>query len=56
MTAAIKPLAEYISGQQGRFGGVTESRTERRLDMGQLLQVLVVIAAVAAVVIAAFGH
>lgn len=52
--AAIKPLAEFVSSQQGRSGGVTETRTERRLDVGQILQVLVVIVAVTALIISAF--
>ena len=52
MTAAIKPLAEYVASAAGRSGGAAETRTERRLDIGQLLQVLVAIIAVAAVVVA----
>lgn len=54
MSATVKPLTDYVSGQQGRTGGGSESRTERRLDTGTVLQVLVVLAAVAAVVIAVF--
>lgn len=48
----VKPLADYVSAQQGRSGGVSESRTERRLDTGQLLLLLGVIIAAAAVVVA----
>jgi hypothetical protein len=50
--AQITPLAEYVAAQQGRSGGVTESRAERRLDTGQALQILTAVAAVAAVLIA----
>jgi hypothetical protein len=52
MAAAVKPLADYISAQQGRSGGVSEVRSEHRLDIGQALQVLTVVVAVAAVIIA----
>ena len=54
MSAAIKPLSEYVASTAGRTGGAAESRTERRLDTGQVLAVLAVLAAVAAVIIAAF--
>lgn len=54
MTAAIKPLAEYVASAAGRSGGAAESRTEHRLDVGQVIQVLIVIAAVAAVLVAVF--
>src|ERR1700677_615078 len=37
MTAAIKPLAEYVASAVGRSGGAAENRTERRLDTGQVL-------------------
>lgn len=50
--AQIAPLAEYASAQQGQSGGEAAIRTERRLDTGQVLQVLTVLVAVAAVVIA----
>jgi hypothetical protein len=52
MTAAIKPLDEYVASTAGRTGGAAEYRSERRLDTGQLLQLLTVIVAVAAVMIA----
>jgi vacuolar-type H+-ATPase subunit H len=32
----VKPLSEFVAGQQGRAGG----RTESRLDLGTLIQVL----------------
>ncbi len=52
MQAAIKPLAEYVASTSGRTGGAAESRTERRLDTGQVIQALLVLIAVAAVVVA----
>jgi hypothetical protein len=51
MTAAIKPLAEYVASAAGRTGGAAEYRTERRLDTGQVIQALIFVAAVAAVII-----
>ena len=50
--AQIAPLAEDASAQHGRSGGEAAIRTERRLDLGQVLQVLTVLVAVAAVIIA----
>jgi hypothetical protein len=52
MQSQITPLTEYVVAQQGRSGGASESRTERRLDTGQALQILTAVAAVAAVLIA----
>jgi hypothetical protein len=52
MTAAIRPLADYVSAQQGRSGGEADTRSERRLDVGQALQMLTIVVAVAAVIIA----
>jgi hypothetical protein len=54
MAATIKPLAEYVTSAAGRSGGAAEVRTERRLDSGQVIQVLLVIVAVAAVLVAVF--
>jgi hypothetical protein len=54
--AQITPLAEYVAAQQGRTGGESDTRTERRLDVGQALQIITIIVAVAAVLIATFGH
>jgi len=51
MTATIRPLGEYVSAQQGRTGGAADTRTERRLDTGQVMQLLVLVAAVAAIII-----
>jgi hypothetical protein len=47
MTAAIKPLADYVSAAAGRSGGEADSRTERRLDAAQLVQWLLLGATVA---------
>jgi hypothetical protein len=52
MQAQIAPLAKYVAAQQGRSGGAAETRSERRLDTGQMIQVLIVLVAVAAVVVA----
>jgi hypothetical protein len=51
MTAAIKPLAEYVSGAAGRSGGEADSKTERRLDVGQIIAVIAVIALIISVLI-----
>jgi hypothetical protein len=48
---AIKPLGEYVAAQQGRTGGAAETRTERRLDTGQVLQLLILVVAVTAIII-----
>jgi hypothetical protein len=56
MQAQIVPLAEYVAAQQGRSGGESDTRTERRLDVGQALQIITIIVAVAAVLIATIRH
>jgi vacuolar-type H+-ATPase subunit H len=56
VAALVKPLADYVSGQQGRSGGAAETRSERRLDIGQIFQALSVIAALAVVIIALAHH
>jgi len=52
MAATIKPLSEYVASTAGRTGGEADSRTERRLDTGQVIQAALVLIAVAAVVVA----
>jgi hypothetical protein len=51
INATIRPIAEYVSGQQGRSGGERDSRTERRLDIGQVVAVVAVIVAILSVVL-----
>jgi uncharacterized protein (DUF1800 family) len=51
MQAQIAPLTEYVAAQQGRTGGAAETRTERRLDTGQVLQLLILVVAVTAIII-----
>jgi hypothetical protein len=47
-------LTSRLDTAQGRTGGEAESRTERRLDISLLFQMLTVVVAVAAVIIAVF--
>jgi hypothetical protein len=56
MAAAVKPLADYVSGQQGRSGGEADTRSGYRLSAGQVLQALSVLAAVAAVFAVLYHH
>lgn len=51
MTAAIKPLSEYVASTAGRTGGAADSRTERRLDAGQVVAVIAVLALILSVLI-----
>jgi len=51
VSALIKPIVEYVAAQQGRTHGAGEARTERRLDMGQVISILVLAVAVVAVVV-----
>jgi len=46
LEALIKPLSDFVSGQQGRYGG----RTDQRLDIGTLVQVLAFLVVAAALV------
>jgi hypothetical protein len=52
--ARIDELKERIDRGEGSASGSAQTRTEGRLDMGQVIQVLVVIVAVAAVLVAVF--
>ena len=54
LQALVKPLTEYASAQQGRAGGQQDSRTERRLDTGQVLQALVTVAALITLLVVLF--
>lgn len=51
LAAVVKPLADYVAGQQGRSGGAAESRTERRLDIGQVIAVIAVLALILSILI-----
>lgn len=51
LQASIKPLTEYASGSTGRTAGALEYRTERRLDIGQMVAIIAVI--IAAISVAA---
>jgi hypothetical protein len=51
MAATVKPLAEYVAGAAGRSGGAAENRTERRLDVSQIIAVIAVIALIVSVLI-----
>jgi hypothetical protein len=50
--ATVKPLAEYVSGAQGRSGGEADSRTERRLDTGQLVAIVSVVLVAVSIAVA----
>jgi hypothetical protein len=54
ISATIKPLADYISAAAGRTGGEEHSRTEQRLNLGQVLTVLSVV--IAALILYAALH
>jgi hypothetical protein len=51
MSAVIKPLAEYVSADAGRSGGEADTRTEQRASTGQLIQWLLLGAAIATVIV-----
>ena len=47
LETAIKPLADYVSGQRGG----SETKSERRLDVSQVIAVIAVIALVVSILI-----
>ncbi|HSZ38457.1 MAG TPA: hypothetical protein VK817_00720 [Trebonia sp.] len=51
LQALIKPLADYTASDAGRNMGAAGYRTERRLDIGQVVSVVAVIVAVLSVVL-----
>jgi hypothetical protein len=51
LQAMIKPLTEYATSDAGRNLGAAGYRTERRLDIGQVVSVVAVIVAVLSVVL-----
>jgi len=49
--AQIKPLADYISAAAGAAGGEEHFRTERRLNIDQLVAVIAMIVAIATMIL-----
>jgi ABC-type nitrate/sulfonate/bicarbonate transport system permease component len=44
--AVMKPLADYVTSQQGSSAGTASYRTEARLNMSQVIAAIATIAAV----------
>ena len=56
LDAKIEALKERLDRGEGGHAGTVEYRTERRLDLAQVIAVVSVIVAIAAVMILAFKH